>query len=31
MIEGGADGVHLYAMNNAAVAKRIYDGIADLL
>lgn len=28
---GGADGVHLYAMNNAEVARRVHDGIADLL
>lgn len=31
LIEGGADGVHLYAMNNPEVAKRVYDGICDLL
>ncbi|EFB75725.1 methylenetetrahydrofolate reductase [Subdoligranulum variabile] len=31
LIEGGADGVHLYAMNDAAVAKKVYDGIRDLL
>ena len=31
LIEGGADGVHLYAMNDAAVAEKIYDGIKDLL
>ena len=31
LIEGGADGVHLYAMNNFAVAEKIYDGIRDLL
>jgi len=31
LIEGGADGVHLYAMNNAEVAARVYDGIKDLL
>ena len=31
MIEGGADGVHLYAMNNADVAEAVYDGIRDLL
>lgn len=31
LIIGGADGVHLYAMNNPVVAKRIYDGICDLL
>ena len=31
LIEGGADGVHLYAMNDAAVAEKLYDGIRDLL
>lgn len=31
LIEGGADGVHLYAMNNPLVARRVYEGIADLL
>lgn len=31
LIEGGADGVHLYAMNDAAVANKVYDGIRDLL
>ena len=31
MIEGGADGVHLYAMNDADVAEAVYDGIHDLL
>lgn len=31
LIEGGADGVHLYAMNDAAVARKVYDGIRDLL
>ena len=31
LIEGGADGVHLYAMNDAAVATAVYDGIRDLL
>ena len=30
LIEGGADGVHLYAMNDA-VAEKVYDGIKDLL
>ena len=30
-IEGGADGIHLYAMNDAAVAAKVYDGIRDLL
>lgn len=31
LIESGADGIHLYAMNNAEVAARVYDGIRDLL
>ena len=31
LIEGGADGVHLYAMNDAGVATAVYDGIRDLL
>lgn len=31
LIEAGADGVHLYAMNNADVVLRIYEGIRDLL
>ena len=31
LIEGGADGVHLYAMNRPSVAKRVYEGIQDLL
>ncbi len=31
LIEGGADGVHLYAMNNFDVAQKVYDGIRDLL
>lgn len=31
LIEGGADGVHLYAMNDAGVAREVYDGIRDLL
>ncbi|MCI2047202.1 MAG: methylenetetrahydrofolate reductase [Faecalibacterium sp.] len=31
LIEGGADGVHLYAMNSFAVAEKVYDGIRDLL
>lgn len=31
LIEGGADGIHLYAMNNAVVAQRVYEGICDLL
>lgn len=31
LIEGGADGVHLYAMNDGAVAEKVYEGIRDLL
>ena len=31
LIEGGADGVHLYAMNDAAVLEKVYDGVRDLL
>ena len=31
LIEGGADGIHLYAMNDAAVAAAVYDGVRDLL
>lgn len=31
LIEGGADGIHLYAMNNETVARRVYEGISDLL
>lgn len=31
LIEGGADGVHLYAMNNPVVARRVWEGIRDLL
>ena len=31
LIEGGADGVHLYAMNNPQVAAKVYEGIRDLL
>ena len=31
LIEGGADGVHLSAMNDADVAAAVYDGIRDLL
>ena len=31
LIIGGADGVHLYAMNNPEVARRVYEGIEDLL
>ncbi len=31
LIDAGADGVHLYAMNNADVVLRVYNGIKDLL
>ncbi len=31
LIESGADGIHLYAMNNPAVAKAVYEGVAELL
>lgn len=31
LIEGGAEGIHLYAMNDAVVAEKVYDGIRDLL
>ncbi len=31
LINSGADGVHLYAMNRSAVASRVYEGIQDLL
>ena len=31
LIESGADGIHLYAMNRPEVARRVYDGIRDLL
>ena len=31
LIEGGADGVHLYAMNDAKVAAAVHEGIKDLL
>ena len=31
LIESGANGVHLYAMNNPTVAARVYEGIRDLL
>ena len=31
LIEGGADGVHLYAMNDAKVVAAVYEGIKDLL
>ncbi|MBQ0079377.1 MAG: methylenetetrahydrofolate reductase [NAD(P)H] [Eubacterium sp.] len=31
LIINGVDGVHLYTMNNADVARRVHDGIKDLL
>ena len=31
LIEGGADAIHLYAMNNPDVARRVYAGVRDLL
>ena len=31
LMESGVDGIHLYAMNNAKVARKVWDGIADLL
>lgn len=31
LIEGGVDGIHLYAMNNVEVARRVREGIEDLL
>lgn len=31
LIIGGADGIHLYAMNNAEVARKVHEGISDLL
>ena len=31
LIESGVDGIHLYAMNNFEVAKRVINGISDLL
>lgn len=31
LIANGVDGIHLYTMNNAYVAKRIYESIANLL
>ncbi len=31
LIESGVDGIHLYAMNTFDVAKKVYDGISDLL
>ncbi|MBD5101969.1 MAG: methylenetetrahydrofolate reductase [NAD(P)H] [Subdoligranulum sp.] len=31
LITGGADGIHLYAMNNADVVQRVYEGVRDLL
>ena len=31
LIEGGTDGIHLYAMNRPMVARKVYEGIKDLL
>ena len=31
LISNDVQGIHLYAMNNPAVATRIYNGIKDLL
>lgn len=31
LIEGGVDGIHIYAMNNLDVTTRVYEGIRDLL
>lgn len=31
LIEGGVDGIHLYAMNNTEVALRVREGLDDLL
>ena len=31
LIEGGVDGIHLYAMNRPSVARRVYESISDLL
>lgn len=31
LISNDVQGIHLYAMNNPAVASRIYNGIKDLL
>ncbi len=31
LIQSGADGIHLYAMNNPLVAQKVYEGIRDLL
>lgn len=31
LIEGGADGIHIYAMNNLDVTTCVYEGIKDLL
>ena len=30
LVESGVDGIHLYAMNNADVARRVQEGVADL-
>lgn len=31
LIESGVDGIHLYAMNNADVARQVYEAVQDLL
>ena len=31
LIEHGVDGVHIYTMNDPNVARRVYDGVKDLL
>ena len=31
LIDHGIDGIHLYIMNSPEVAKRVYEGIKDLL
>lgn len=31
LIKNGVDGIHLYAMNNAVVAKRVYDGVCSVM
>ncbi len=31
LIQSGTDGIHLYAMNNPTVAKKVHEGIQDLL
>jgi methylenetetrahydrofolate reductase (NADPH) len=31
LIANDVDGIHIYTMNNPTVAKRIYDGIKNLI